>query len=852
MMTLTLRGLWARKRRLAGTFLAVFLGVAFLTGTVVLGDTMRASFDDLFTEANAGTDAVVRRATDIQTDPGEAQTGLVPESLVEDLEAVDGVAAAEGSIEGYGQLLGRDGEALGGNGPPTVAGNWIADSELNPYRLAEGRVPRADDEVVVNRAAADDGDLGVGDTTTLLTPEPVEVEIVGLATFGSEDGFVGITFTAFTLDAAQQYLTKQPGQVSTISVRGEAGGSQDDLIRGIRTELPDGIEVISGNGLTDENISDINKEFLDFFTTFLVVFACVALLVATFSIHNTFSILVAQRTRESALLRAVGARRSQILSSVITEAILIGIVGSVVGVVGGLGIAGLLKGLFDAMGFSLPAGDLAVDLTAVVFPIVVGIVVTLVAGAAPALKAARVAPLAALRDVAVEPSRASALRALAGGAVTATGVLVVLTAVLGSGDSVLGRAGLGALLTFVGVVVLGPVVARPVAGVIGVVPTRLRGITGVLARENAMRNPRRTASTASALMIGVGVVTLFTVFAASLKTAVDDSVSQSFRGDLVVTSGVFGGQALSPLLASDIGALPEVETATGLGTGRALVNSDTETFSIVEPSQLDNVLDLEVSEGSVGDLRRREIAVSETVAEDNDWTVGTSIPVAFLDGTTTEVRIGAIYRERDIAGNYLISREGWRAHAVQDLDTTVLVALAPAVELEAGKAAVQEVVDDYGSPDVQDRDEYIESTTTAFDSMLNVVYVLLGLAILIALMGIANTLSLAVYERTRELGLLRAVGESRRQLRSMIRWESVITAVFGTIGGLVLGVFLGWALVEAASDSTGEFITAPSFTTPVGRLVTVLVVGAVAGVLAAVRPARRAARRPVLEAIATE
>ena len=435
---------------------------------------------------------------------------------------------------------------------------------------------------------------------------------------------------------------------------------------------------------------------------------------------------------------------------------------------------------------------------------------------------------------------------------TAIGVLVVLTAVLGGGDSVLGRAGLGALLTMVGVVVLGPVVARPVAGVIGAVPARLRGITGALARENAMRNPRRTAGTASALMIGVGVVTLFTVFAASLKTAVDDSVSQSFRGDLVVTSGLFGGQALSPQLASDIGALPEVGTATGLGTGRALVDGDTETLSIVEPSQLGDVLDLDVSDGSVDGLGQLEIAVSETVADDNDWKVGTSIPVAFLDGTTTEFRIGAVYGDRDIAGNYLISREAWRAHAVQDLDTTVLVALAPGTELETGKAAVQEVVDAYGGPDVQDRDEYVESTTAVFDSMLNVVYVLLALAILIALMGIANTLSLSIYERTRELGLLRAVGESRRQLRSMIRWESVIVAVFGTIGGLGLGVFLGWALVEAASDSTGEFIAAPSFTAPVGRFIIVLLVGAIAGVLAAVRPARRAAKRPVLEAIATE
>jgi len=497
MGTLTIRGLWAHKRRLAGTFLAVFLGVAFLTGTIVLGDTLRANFGDLFAEANASTDAVVRRETAIQTDPGEAQTGLVPESLVDELEVLDGVAAAEASIEAYGQLLDRDGEGLGGNGPPTVAGNWITDPELNPYRIAEGRAPRADDEVVVNRGTAEDGDLEVGDTTTVLTPEPVEVEIVGLATFGSEDGLGGLTFTAFTLDAAQQYLTKQPGQVSTISVRSEPGVTQDELVRRIRAELPDGVEAISGAELTDENTSDINEEFLDIFTTFLLVFACVALLVATFSIYNTFSILVAQRTRESALLRAVGAGRGQILASVIAEAILVGVVASAVGVVGGLGIAGLLKGMFDAFGFALPAGGLAVDTTAVLLPIVVGVVVTLVAGTAPAVKAARVSPLAALRNVAVDRASTSPRRAAAGTVLTAIGVAVVLTAVLGGGNSVLGRAGLGALLTIVGVVVLGPVVARAAAGVIGAVPARLRGITGALARENAMRNPRRTAGTAS-------------------------------------------------------------------------------------------------------------------------------------------------------------------------------------------------------------------------------------------------------------------------------------------------------------------------------------------------------------------
>src|SRR5919106_2239767 len=355
MTTLTIRGLWSHKRRLVGTFLAAFLGVAFLTGTIVLGDTFRANFDNLFTEANAGTDAVVRRASDIQTDPGEAQTGLVPESLVDELEGVDGVAAAEGSIEAYGQLLDRDGDGLGGDGPPTVAGNWITDPELNPYEISEGRAPRADNEVVVNRGTAEDGDLKVGDTTTVLTPEPVEVEIVGLATFGGEDGLGRLTFNDFTLDAAQQYLKTQPGQVSTISVRAEDGVSQDDLVRQIDRALPDGIEAISGTELSDENVSDINEEFLDMFTTFLLVFSSVALLVATFSIYNTFSILIAQRTRESALLRAVGAGRRQILGSVLVEAIAVGVAASAIGVVGGLGIAGLLKAMFSAFGFGLPA-----------------------------------------------------------------------------------------------------------------------------------------------------------------------------------------------------------------------------------------------------------------------------------------------------------------------------------------------------------------------------------------------------------------------------------------------------------------------------------------------------------------
>ena len=853
MGTVMFKGLLAHKRRLVGTFLAVFLGVAFLSGTLVLGDTLRGNFDDLFTEANAGTDVVVRHASKLSTDPGEpdSQRGLLDASLVDTVRDVEGVAAAEGSVEGFGQLVGKNGDKLGGNGPPTLAGNWIENRDLNPYQLAEGREPRADDEVVINQGAADNGDLRIGDTTTVQTPEPVQVKIVGIATFGSSNGLGQVTFTAFTLESAQQHLIDRTDQVGSIAVKAQSGVSQDELLNRVQRVLPADVEAITGEKLTSENTSDINKEFLDLFTTFLTVFAAVALLVATFSIYNTFSIIVAQRTRESALLRAIGAGRGQILASVVVEALLVGIVASAVGLLGGVGIAGLLKGMFDAFGFSLPAGGLVFNASVAVIGMIVGVVVTLVAGVAPAVKASRVAPLAAIRDVSVERTTASAGRAVTGLALTAIGVAVVLSAVLSGGDSVLGLAGLGALLTIGGVVVFGPVVARPASGVIGAPLQWLRGVTGSLARQNAMRNPRRTSGTAAALMVGVGVVTLFTIFAASLKAAIDDSVTSSFKGDLVISEGGFGGGGISPQLASDVGQLPEVQTATGLGRGRALVGTGTENVTIADPARLGKVLDLDVSAGSVQALGPQQLAVSDRIADDEGWKRGTKVPVTFSDGATTEFTVGAVYEARDIAGNYIVPRQAWTPHAVQDIDNTVLIRLDDGVNLETGRRAVERTAEAYNAPDVEDRQQYADSVGEFVNMMLGIVYVLLGLAILIALMGIANTLSLSVYERTRELGLLRAIGESRRQLRSMIRWESVIIAVFGTAGGLGLGVFLGWALVKAASEGTGDMI-APSFSAPIGQLAVLLVVGAIAGVLAGLRPARRASKLPVLQAVATE
>jgi putative ABC transport system permease protein len=848
--TISVKQLWSTRRRLVGTMFAIVLGVAFLSGTLVLGDTLKSNFDSLFTQASRGTDAVVRSASGVTKDAGspDVARGLIDQSIVERVRAVDGVTAAAGSVQGFGRLLDHEGNGIGGNGPPTFAGNWVTAPGLNPYHLVAGRAPRRDDEVVINRGAAKAGALHLGDLTTVELPQPVKVRIVGLSAFGSSDGLGGVTFTAFTLPAAQQLVTKRPGEVSSIAVRAEPGTSQAELVRDLRAELPRGVEAITGAKLVAESTSDVDATFLDFLRTFLLVFAGVALLVATFSIYNTFAIIVAQRTRESALLRAVGATARQVLVAVVFEAFVLGALASVVGLFAGVGIAGLLKGLFDAVGFALPAGGIVFTRSTVLVAMGVGVGVTLLAGVAPAVRAARVPPLAALRDMSVDRSDRSRVRAVVGGLLVAAGLTVSLVAATRGGGGVLTEGAIGALCTITGVVVCGPVVARPVCRILGEPVARLLGVSGSLARRNAMRNPRRTAGTASALMIGVCVVTLFTVFAASLKASIDHSVSASFRGDLVVTPGGFGRGGFSPELARQLDALPAVRTAVGTGSGSVRVAGDTHSVTVADPAPLGRVVHLDVHAGSLAGLDASSLAISSSTADDHGWRVGSTVRARFSDGTTVGLRVGAVYGNDDVVGGYLLPRAAWQPHATQDIDSTVSVELGDGVSIAQGKAAVQTVTAGYGDPDVLDRAEYVDQTAGRVNITLGVVYVLLALAIIIALMGIANTLSLAIHERRRELGLLRAVGQTRAQLRAMVRWESVLIATFGTVGGLGLGVSLGWALVRAASSSG----TLDQFAAPAGQLAVVLVVGALAGGLAGWRPARRAAKVEVLDAIAGE
>ena len=845
MLAVTLRGVWANRSRLVGTVMAVALGVSFLAGALALSDTLRANFDQIFTAANAGTDAVVQSSTTLGSGV-EATRTLISSTLVSRVRQVPGVADAQAQIVGYGELIGANGKGIGGNGPPRLAGNWITDPALNPYLLVAGRPPNGLDEVVINRGAAVAGHLHVGQVTVVDTPQPVIVYIAGIATFGTNDGIGKQTFTAFSLAGAEKYVTGRPGQTSSILVKADRNVTQAELVSRLQAVLPAGIEAISGTQSTANDINALNGEFLNFLSAFLIVFAAIALVVASFTITNTFSILVAQRTRDTALLRLVGATRRQVHGAVLTESALVGAFASGLGLAGGLAIAAGLKGLFDSFGFSLPARGLVVRPTTVWVSMVVGTLLTVVAGLAPAARAARVAPLEALRHSAAEPVSPSRRRTIAGMGLGVVAVSLVVAGARTSGSGGFGPVGLGAAAAIAAMVLLGPAAARRAVAILGWPLRRCGGAAGELAADNARRNPRRSAAAATALMVGVTVVTLFTVLAASFKTSITTNVNESFTGQIAVTSGSFGGGGLSPQLAAAIGRLPQVDTAAALTSGDARLDGTSHKVSVIDPTRIGSVLDLHTTAGTLASLGDDHIAVSAHQATASHLHVGAPVTVTLPDGSSHLVRVGAVYPWRDVVGDYLLPVGLWAPHVAQNLDATVFVKLRPGGDVAAVEAQVRHLAASYGNPSVVDHAGFVADVAKGVTFFVGIVYALLALAVVIAVLGIANTLSLSIHERRREIGVLRAVGQTRRQLRAMIRLESATLAVFGALGGVGLGTLIGWGLAEATSHAQD----AATFTAPTGQLLLVVALGALAGIMAAIRPARRAAQLPVLAALA--
>ncbi|MFI5958616.1 FtsX-like permease family protein [Cryptosporangium sp. NPDC051539] len=827
MVRVLLSGLRARRRRLAGTFVAVLLGVAFLAATLTMTATMTSAIDGFFSKANAGIDVVVRSGTPLADTPNPARAPI-DGSLLRTVENVDGVAVAEPVVEGFGQLLGRDGTAIAVNGP-RLASSWVTDRELNPYRVVEGRAPAAAGDVVVNRSTAEAGDLHVGDRTTLLTPDPEPVRVVGIVTFGDSGGFGATSYVGLTATDARTYLAAGRDELASIQVRADDGVSRTELAARIAKALPTGVEAITGDAATDETTSAIEAGFLTFLRALLGAFAGVALLVAVLSIHNTFAILVAQRTRETALLRAVGATRRQVLAGVLVEALAVGIAASGAGIAAGYGLAAVLKAAFAALGFAAPVDGLVFPLSTVAICLPVGIVATVVAALTPAIRASRVAPIEALREAAAESPRISRVRSGLGAGLALAGLVAA-----GAGSAVL-VVGIGAVLVVAGLLALAPLLVEPLAAI------PLRGVTARLARGNTRRNPRRTAGAAAALLIGVGVVALFTVAAGSLKASSTSDVATAFRGDFAISSGQrFGNGSLSADIAPTLARLPDVGTVAAVGTGQALVGGESTRVSVADPPSLARLVSFtDVTGAGVSSLRPGQVAVSA----DSGHSLGDELPVQYPDGSRATVVVATVYGENPLVGPMLISTRDWAPHTSQAVEQSVYVGLANGVSPAEGRAALTAALRPFGSPTLSDADELAGASAEMIGQLLNLVYLLLAIAVITALLGIANTLSLGVHERTRELGLLRAVGATRRQVRSLVRWESVLIALFGTVLGAALGTALGWALVRVAGSS---------FSVPALPLTVIILGGALAGLLAGARPTRTAARLDVLRAIATD
>ena len=834
-----LRNLLASKLRLFLTSLAIVLGVGFVVGSFVLGDTINKAFDDVFATANEGVSVQVQGVKTVS----EADRQPVPESALAAIQSVDGVRAVQGEVFGTAQIIGSDGTPAGLDGPPALGFGWSDDPELNPLRIVSGGPPRRPEDVVIDKTTAEDEKFAIGDSVRIITAAgSEEYRLAGIVAFGEQNNLVGATLASFITATAQRVFDSE-GRFASVGVSAEPGVTDAVLATRVQAVLPAGYEALTGAAAA-EQASDQFKQFIDIFRNFLLAFAVIALFVGSFIIFNAFKITVAQRTRQLGLLRAIGASGSQVVRSVLLEALFVGVAASIIGIVFGIAFAALLRAGFNAVGAGLPPTSLQIEPRSLIIGLVVGMLVTLAAAVVPAWKASRVPPIAAMHDVrlAGSPRARLAVSIL----LTGVGVALVLLGLLASLSGLAQRfslIGLGAVLLFIGAAMLTQYVARPMARAIGA-PMARAGLAGRLGRENAMRNPSRTAQTAAALTIGVALVTGVTVFAASISETFRGTLDERGKADLVILTS--SQLPFSPSAAAALSSAPELKSVSAWREGEFRdPDQGTQTLVAIDPVELDDLYDPGVSEGAMIVLNQGPtIAVQEDYAKDHDLSVGSTFPVLFARTGITPLRVAAIFTDRTF-GQFFISLGAYERNFTTQQDQVILARASEGVTPDAAKAAAERALKDFPNLDVRTLAEYADLVTGQIDQFLRLIYVLLAMAVVIAVFGIILTLALSVFERTREIGLLRAVGLSRRSVRAMIRWEAIIVALIGALVGLVLGVFLGVVSVSVIPEFTATAI-------PWGSMVVFLVLAGLFGVLAALLPARRAARLDILQAIQSE
>jgi putative ABC transport system permease protein len=840
MWRVTIKGLLAHKLRLTLTALAIVLGVTFISGTFVLTDTLHNTFSNLIGNIYAKVDLQVRGVAQFShTSVGQTATrNPIPESLLSTVEAVPGVESAEGGLTGYAQFVSPDGKAIGGNSG-SIGLSYDPNPDLSSLHLVAGRAPTGPNDVVMDAGTAKKYHVAVGQQVKVLLAGPTQsFTVVGIVKFGTADNIAGASIAAFALPTAQQVLDER-GHLDDINVLIKPGADLSTVQQAIQAAIPTGVQVVTGKTVASEQTDSVDQA-LGIFNTALLVFAFISLFVGAFTIFNTFSITVGQRTRELALLRIVGASRRQVFRSVLAEAGLVGLVASIIGLGAGIGAAVGLEGLLRVFGITFPSASLVFRPRTAVIGLAVGVGVTVVAAISPARRAVRISPIEAISLHQAGTEVSSRRRLTIGGFLGLAGIVLLA---IGLGASKLPLVGIGAAAIFLAAAMLAPVVARPVSSIIGRPLARWLGISGRLGRENSMRSPRRTAQTASALMIGLALVSAITVFGASLSKSATSSVDQAISADLIITNSSQSQPGISNAVAPLVAKVPGVTVTDTAYDGQVQVGDSLEDLTAVGTATLAQTVILRMESGSAASLDSGDLLIDTTTASSKHLHVGDTLAVKYAKTGTVDMHVGGIFKTNALLGSYVVSNAFFLSHFDQTLPIAVLARTAtPSVE-----QAVTTALAAFPNAQIQSKAEFEKSQKQQVDKLLGLVYALLALAVIIALIGIINTLMLSVFERTREIGLLRAVGMTRRQIRAMVRAESVILALFGALIGIVIGTGLGLALVSSL-HSQGISDTA----VPIPELIGFLVLAALLGLFAATFPARRAARLDVLAAIATD
>ncbi|MFF1296778.1 MULTISPECIES: ABC transporter permease [unclassified Streptomyces] len=842
MFRTALRNVLAHKARLLMTVLAVMLGVAFVSGTLVFTSTISNAYQNSSAKGFDQVDVAVQPK--YQESRGD-RVGKAPEltqALLDETAKVDGAASAIGVVNGFTAIADKDGKLIGG-GFQSQGGNYWGDKDPR-YPLKEGAAPHGGNQVAIDSETAERAGYKVGDTVRISVDGPVLApKITGI--FTTDDGNVAAGGSLALFDTATaQTLFGKTGTYDQIDVKAASGTSQTALKAALDKALPMNlVETTTGRQLADDQAEMISASMAGL-KQGLLVFAGIALFVGTFIIANTFTMLVAQRTRELALLRAVGASRRQVTRSVLIEAFVVGTIAGVTGLVAGIGIGAGLRSLMGSLGATVPDGPLIVSGGTIATALAVGVLITMLAAWLPGRRAAKIPPVAAMSSVHAQATTKSlVLRNTLGALFSGAGVAVVLAATTMEGSDGQAPMGLGAVLLIIGVFILTPLLSRPLIAAAAPV-LRIFGTAGKLARQNSVRNPRRTAATASALMIGLTLITGMTVMAGSLQKSIDKMASSAIRADYVVSMA--NGNELSPDVAKELTRVDDVTEISPMRNSPSRIGGETEYLTGVNGASFGKLTDLKVDDGAftVGGTR---IVVDADRAEERGWKAGSSFTVAYEDGKKQKLTVAGVYEGNEFFSGVLVDNATLTPHLPDAADMMVMVKTSDGAT-SATKDKLEKALGTNPAIKVQSKQDLSDDIAQMFTLMLNMLYGLLAMAVIVAVLGVINTLAMSVFERSQEIGMLRAIGLDRKGIKRMVRLESLVISLFGGVLGIGLGVFFGWA----AGELLGTRMATYELVLPWTRMGLFLLLAAAVGVLAALWPARRASRLNMLTAIKSE